>query len=189
MAVNAALSATGLDVAANAGMDTIKGGLSETLGLLGMNKETAKELGSTLIDGIQATLAIKGGQMSNKVTNTKGVQKISNIAKQAKILKSIETKAASLPGATKATIKASVDAARPVVAGAKASTVSWGDVAQHNIKMLGYDVAANSALPLLGIAIESVKNGENKSIEDALESFAVNTATTLATAPIFKGFK
>lgn len=40
--------------------------------------------------------------------------------------------------------------------------------------MLGYDVAANTAIPILGLAYQSVKDGEYGSIPEALESFVSN---------------
>lgn len=53
-----------------------------------------------------------------------------------------------------------VDEARPRVAGivkdvyTKPMTVS--ELALHNIKSFGYDVALNSAIPVLGLAVNSV---------------------------------
>jgi len=40
--------------------------------------------------------------------------------------------------------------------------------------MLGYDVAANTALPVLGIAMQSVKNGDFNDVTEALASFTAN---------------
>ena len=102
-------------------------------------------------------------------------------------MKAIEKKAASRPGATPASILASVEKAKPLVSQAKASPVSWGDVAKYNLQKIGFDVAANTALPVLGIAMQSVRDGDYNSLNDALTAFASNAAPSLATA--IPGFK
>ena len=82
------------------------------------------------------------------------MQAIKDASRQAEIIKTIERKAAARPGATPESIAATVARAKETVASAKTSPVSWGEVAAHNIKAYGYDVAANTAIPVLGMAIK-----------------------------------
>lgn len=179
-----------VDQKATQGVEFLKGWLSETLNNFWIDKDTADELGSTLIDSAQTLLSIKWWKVSSQAGGKAKVQSISDIARQGEILKAIEKKAAARPGATQASILASVEKAKPLVSQAKASPVSWGDVAKYNLQKIWFDVAANTALPVLGIAMQSVRDGDYNSLNDALTAFASNAAPSLATAiPGFKGVK
>lgn len=190
LAVNSVMTGLGIDKKAAEWVGYLKSWLSETLQMLDVDKDTADELGSTLLDWAQVLLSIKWGQQSAKGTGSKWVQAIKDASRQAEIIKTIERKAAARPGATPESIAATVARAKETVASAKTSPVSWGEVAAHNIKAYGYDVAANTAIPVLGMAIKWVKDGDYDSITNALEAFATNAAPTLATAiPWFKWIK
>jgi hypothetical protein len=82
-------------------------------------------LASSIVDGFQAALSFKGGKASSKIGSLEKVQTAADVARQAKILKSVEKSAAAVPGATKASIKATVDAARPTIMQAKASPLTF----------------------------------------------------------------
>lgn len=190
LAVNSVMTGLGLDKKASEWVGYLKSWLSETLQMLDVDKDTADELGSTLLDWAQVLLSIKWGQQSAKGTGSKWVQAIKDASRQAEIIKIIEQKAAARPGATPESIAATVARAKETVASAKTAPVSWWEVAAHNIKAYGYDVAANTAMPVLGMAIKWVKDGDYDSITNALEAFATNAAPTLATAiPWFKWVK
>jgi len=66
---------------------------------------------------------------------------------------------------------------RPVVSNAKStSLLSDAQVISSNLKNIGIDVAANSIIPVLGLAYESYKNGDQSDFTKAIQEAAIQTA-------------
>jgi hypothetical protein len=191
MMVQAGLQFAWLADEAQGGVNFLKNWVSETLTQkFWVDADVAEELGGTLIDGAQTIMSMWGGSKSSKSGGSQKVQSLRDVARQKEIIDALTTKAAARPGATKSSIKAEVKAAMPQIRQATSRQLTLWELAQHNLKMLGYDVAANTALPVLGIAMQSVKNGDFNDVTEALASFTANAWVTLATAiPWFKGIK
>jgi len=191
MMVQAGLQFAWLADEAQGGVNFLKNWVSETLTQkFWVDADVAEELGGTLIDGAQTIMSMWGGSKSSKSGGSQKVQSLRDVARQKEIIDALTTKAAARPGATKSSIKAEVKAAMPQIRQATSRQLTLWELAQHNLKMLGYDVAANTALPVLGIAMQSVKNGDFNDVTEALASFTANAWVTLATAiPGFKGIK
>lgn len=190
LAVQTVLQSSWIGDYANKWVDIFKTTMSDGLKNLWVDADVSEELWNTLVDWLQTYLAFKWWAQSAKMWDAAKLQTINDVTRQAKILENVRTKAAARPGATPETIAIAVENARPTVSQAKAAKLTAWDVASHNLKMLGYDVAANSAIPVLWIALQSVKDGEAKNIYDALGNIASNASVTLATAlPWFRGIK
>ena len=87
-------------------------------------------------------------------------------------------KAAAKPGATPLSINEAVARAKPFIERAAAQPVKLSDIASNNIKALGYDVAYNSVIPVLGLATKAVENGEFNDVGEALGNAAFGTAVS-----------
>jgi len=186
--VNAWLAAAWLTDAVNEWTQTLKSNLSTQLQWFGFDKTISDDIGSGAIDAISLYLMRKWGQESAKIWGKAKVQGLADTVRQNQILKTVEQKAAAVPNATPASIAAAVERAKPAIANATAKPVSLTDVAVNNLKSFGYDVAANSAIPVLWLAVNAVDKWDYGDISEALGSNAFATSIS-AIIPGFKWIK
>jgi hypothetical protein len=176
--INAALESSGLADSANEGIDTLKQGLSTGMQKMGIEPNVADDLGSFAIDGINYYLMRRGGKASENIGGKVKVQGLKDIKVQNDILWQVRAKAAARPNATPESINAAVVKAQPFISQASAKPVTLWEVALNNIKSVGFDVAANSAIPVLGLATQAIERGDYKDLSEALGSNVF--ASTLA---------
>lgn len=80
-------------------------------------------------------------------------------------------------GLSKAEAKALSAEMRPVVSNAKpTSLLSDAQVISSNLKNIGIDVASNSIIPVLGLAYESYKNGDQSDFTKAIKEASIQVA-------------
>jgi len=191
--VNAVLAGTGLDKAAGEGMQTIKDNISTTLQWLWMDTTLADDVGSSAIDGLSLYFMKKGGEQSAKIGDVTKVSKLSSIAKQNELLKWVEKEAAKKYGSSKESIAKAVEDARPrvesIVRDVYTKPMTVSDLALHNIRSFGYDVALNSAIPLLGLAVNAVNKWEYDDLGSALGSATVANALGTIWLPKAKAYR
>lgn len=86
-----------------------------------------------------------------------------------------------------------VDEARPraeaIVRDVYTKPMTVSDLALHNIRQFGYDVALNSAIPLLGLAVNAVNKGEYNDLGTALGSATVANALGTIGVPKPKAYR
>jgi len=186
--INAGLAWAGLDTAVAEWTQTLKSWLSTTMQKAWFDKSFSDDIGSAAIDGISFYLMKKGGEKSANIWGRAKVQSFKDTIRQWEILDTVRAKASAVEWATPASIAAAVERARPFVENAKASGVTLSDIAKNNINSLGYDVAYNSVIPVLWLAVKAVEDGEYKDLSEAFGS-NVFSSVVAGMVPGFKGIK